>query len=97
MQKNGIFAEFLNSLPVPGGPGTLKSVLKNEPKEIKERIHAKSGSLSNVRCYAGYVESGKKHGMIKFAILTNNFAVSTSKMMPKIEGFMKSLAETANK
>ena len=97
MQKNGIFAEFLNSLPVPGGPGTLKNVLKNEAPEIKGRIHAKSGSLSNVRCYAGYVEGGKKHGMVKFAILTNNFAVSTSQMMPKIEGFMKSLAETASK
>jgi len=97
MQKSGIFVEFLNSLPVPGGPGTLKSVLKNEPADIKGRIHAKSGSLSSVRCYAGYVESGKKHGMIKFAILTNNFAVSTSQMMPKIEGFMKSLAETATK
>ena len=97
MQKNGIFAEFLNSLPMPGGPGTLKSVLKNEPSEIKDRIHAKSGSLSNVRCYAGYVESGKKHGLIKFAILTNNFAAPTSKMQPKIEGFMKSLAETATK
>ena len=97
MQKNGIFAEFLNSLPMPGGPGTLKNVLKNEPSEIKDRIHAKSGSLSNVRCYAGYVESGKKHGLIKFAILTNNFAAPTSKMQPKIEGFMKSLAETATK
>ena len=97
MQKNGIFAEFFNSLPMPGGPGTLKSVLKNEPSDIKDRIHAKSGSLSNVRCYAGYVESGKKHGLIKFAILTNNFAAPTSKMQPKIEGFMKSLAETATK
>ena len=97
MQKNGIFAEFFNSLPMPGGPGTLKSVLKNEPSDIKDRIHAKSGSLSNVRCYAGYVESGKKHGLIKFAILTNNFAAPTSKMQPKIEGFMKSSAETATK
>ena len=35
--------------------------------------------------------------MIKFAILTNNFAVSTSKMRPKIEGFMISVAETATK
>ncbi len=93
MQESEIFEEFFNSLPMPGGPGTLKSVLKNADQSVKDKIHAKSGSLSNVRCYAGYVEGGKKHGLIKFAILTNNFAVPTSKMMPKIEGFMKSLAE----
>ncbi len=93
MQESGIFAEFFNSLPVPGGSGTLKSVLKNEKQTVKERIHAKSGSLSNVRCYAGYVQGNKKQGLIRFAILTNNFAARTSQMQPKIEGFMKALAD----
>jgi D-alanyl-D-alanine carboxypeptidase/D-alanyl-D-alanine-endopeptidase (penicillin-binding protein 4) len=93
MQKSGIFVEFFNSLPMPGGPGTLKSVLKDEEQEIKDRIHAKSGSLSNVRCYAGYVQGNKKQGLIRFAILTNNFAARTSQMQPKIEGFMKALAD----
>ncbi len=92
MQESDIFVEFFNSLPMPGGPGTLKSVLKNEDQKIKDRIHAKSGSLSNVRCYAGYVQGNKKHGLVKFAILTNNYAAPTSKMQPKIEGFMKALA-----
>jgi D-alanyl-D-alanine carboxypeptidase/D-alanyl-D-alanine-endopeptidase (penicillin-binding protein 4) len=92
MQDSPAFAEFFESLPVPGGPGTLKSVLKKEDQKLKGRIHAKSGSLSNVRCYAGYVQGSKKYGLVRFAILTNNFSVSTSTMMPKIEGFMKSLA-----
>ncbi len=93
MQESGIFAEFFNSLPMPGGPGTLKSVLKDENQVLKDRIHAKSGSLSNVRCYAGYVQGTKKQGLIRFAILTNNFAARTSQMQPKIEGFMKALAD----
>ncbi len=92
MQDTEVFAEFLGSLPMPGGPGTLKSVLKKEDQKIKDRIHAKSGSLSNVRCYAGYVQGNKKYGLVRFAILTNNFSVPTSKMQPKIEGFMKALA-----
>lgn len=92
MQESDTFVEFFNSLPMPGGPGTLKSVLKNEDQKIKDRIHAKSGSLSNVRCYAGYVQGNKKYGLVKFAILTNNFAARTSQMQPKIEGFMKALA-----
>jgi len=93
MQESGIFAEFFESLPMPGKPGTLKSVLKNADQKIKDRIHAKSGSLSNVRCYAGYVQGSKKYGLVRFAILTNNYAAPTSTMQPKIEGFMKSLAQ----
>ena len=92
LQDSEIFEEFFVSLPMPGGPGTLRSVLKNADQKIKDRIHAKSGSLANVRCYAGYVQGSRKYGLVRFAILTNNFAVPTSTMMPKIEGFMKSLA-----
>ena len=82
MQENDNFALFFGSLPVPGKEGTLKSVLKNEPDSVKGKIHAKSGSLSSVRCYAGYVEGGEKNGLIKFAILTNNYAAYTSQMQP---------------
>ncbi len=93
MAKSDVFPQFFNSLPVPGHGGTLKNVLKNEPASLKERIHAKSGSLNGVRCYAGYVQGGKKNGLIRFAILTNNYCVSTSMMQPKIEGFLKALAQ----
>ena len=104
MAKSGIFAKFFESLPIPGRPGTLRSVLKNEKEELKSRIHAKSGSLSSVKCYAGYVEMGdsqkreaSEKRLIKFAILTNNFDARAAEMMPKIEGFMKALAQYAEK
>ena len=93
MQESGIFVEFFASLPMPGRPGTLKGVLKDADQKIKDRIHAKSGSLANVRCYAGYVQGSKKYGLVRFAILTNNYAATTAQMQPKIEGFMKSLAQ----
>lgn len=92
MEKSDDFSLFLESLPVPGKYGTLSNVLKGEPDSLKNRIHAKSGSLSSVRCYAGYVEEKEKNGLIKFAILTNNYAAKTSQMQPKIEGFLKALA-----
>ena len=104
MAKTSIFAKFFESLPIPGCPGTLRTVLKKEKSELKSRIHAKSGSLSSVKCYAGYVEMGdsqkrepSKKRLIKFAILTNNFDARSSEMMPKIEGFMKALAIYAEK
>ena len=70
-----------------------KPACRHTSCEIKDRIHAKSGSLSNVRCYAGYVQGNKKQGLIRFAILTNNYAARTAEMQPKIEGFMKALAD----
>ena len=68
-------------------------VLKEESDEVKQRIHAKSGSLSCVKCYAGYVDCAQ--GPIRFAILVNNG--STSKMQAQIEGFMKELSVYAGK
>lgn len=92
MSKSDVFAYFFNSLAIPGQPGTLKNVLKKEKPKFKEKIHAKSGSLSNVRCYAGYVQQ-KRGGFLYFAILSNNFAAKTSEMQVGIEGFMKELTK----
>ena len=93
-EQSATFAQYFESFPGPGRPGTLEGVLKEEKKEIKEIIRAKSGSLSSVRCYAGYVKT--KKGYIKFAILVNNFDCPTSAVQPKIEGFMRELAKYGN-
>ena len=90
MKEFDIFDEYFVSFPQPGGPGTLKGVLGSAEPHKKSRIHAKSGSLSGVRCYAGYVE--REDGEIwTFAILTNNYSVKTSAMQPGIEAFLESM------
>ena len=89
------FAEYKASFPGPGRPGTLKYVLANADPALKKTIFAKSGSLSSVRCYAGYVDS--RRGLIRFAILVNNYDCPTSKVQPKIEGFMEELAKYGDK
>ena len=85
------FREYLSSFPGPGRPGTLENVLRKADPDIKKTIYAKSGSLSSVRCYAGYVDS--KHGLIRFAIMLYNYDAPTSRMMPKVEGFLEELAK----
>ena len=85
------FKDYLSTFPGPGRPGTLQNVLRNADPELKKTIYAKSGSLSSVRCYAGYVDS--KRGLIRFAILVNNYDCPTSKVQPKIEGFLEELAK----
>ena len=92
MQKSNIFAEYLSSLPTPGAEGTLKYVLAKEPDSLKGRIHCKSGSMTAVKCYAGYVETAGGE-MLRFAIMVNNYDCPTSRIQPKIEGFLKQLAQ----
>ncbi|MCI1779762.1 MAG: D-alanyl-D-alanine carboxypeptidase/D-alanyl-D-alanine-endopeptidase [Bacteroidales bacterium] len=96
MQKCSIFDAYINSLPSPGSRGTLKYVLYKSKPALKNRIHAKSGSLNGVKCYAGFVEKKQGKGYIKFAVFINNFSCSVSKIRPKLEDFMKSLAEAQN-
>jgi serine-type D-Ala-D-Ala carboxypeptidase/endopeptidase (penicillin-binding protein 4) len=90
MKESDTFEKFFGSLPQPGGPGTLRTVLNNVELGEKSRIHAKSGSLSNVKCYAGYVErrGGEKYC---FAVLTNNYYAKTAQIQAGIEGFMREL------
>jgi len=85
------FPEYLASFPGPGRPGTLQNVLRKADPQIKKTIYAKSGSLSSVRCYAGYVDS--KRGLLRFAILVNNYDCPTSKVQPRIEGFLEELGK----
>lgn len=89
------FKEYMSTFPGPGRPGTLKNVLANADPKLKSTIYAKSGSLSSVRCYAGYVDSDR--GLIRFAILVNNYDCPTSLIQPKIEGFMEELAKYGSK
>ena len=89
LKDSPIFKEYFNSFPVPGSEGTLKSVITKAPH--KERLHAKSGSLANVRCYAGYVET--EQGLYTFAIMVNNYSAPTNRVQPKVEQFLQALTE----
>ena len=97
MEEYEGFEEYVATFPVPGMPGTAKYVLRNEPLSFKSRIHAKSGTLSGVRAYAGYVDGATVKNKYRFAILVNNFPVSTSKMQPNVEAFLNELAIYAEK
>ncbi|MFA5712756.1 MAG: D-alanyl-D-alanine carboxypeptidase/D-alanyl-D-alanine-endopeptidase [Bacteroidales bacterium] len=92
IEKSEIFEIFFHSLPVAGEQGTLKKVLAQYPMSVRSRVHAKSGTLSNCRCYAGFVER-KKGGLLYFAIITNNLPISVSKAQPSIERFLYELTK----
>ncbi|MBL4593952.1 MAG: D-alanyl-D-alanine carboxypeptidase/D-alanyl-D-alanine-endopeptidase [Flavobacteriales bacterium] len=81
---------FINSLPVAGKSGTLRNVGKGTA--ASGRVKAKSGYMTRVRSYAGYVTTKNKRN-IAFALIVNNFNCTPYQMKKKMEKIMIKLAE----
>ena len=90
MTKEKMYPAFYNSLPVAGKSGTMSNLCKGTCAE--NNIHAKSGSISKVRSFAGYATT-KKGNQVCFALLFNNFDCSSSEMKQKLEKLMVMIAE----
>lgn len=87
------FLDFFNSLPVAGkagDPGTLKNMCKGTAAEGK--VWAKSGYISRVRTYAGYVET-KSGRRLCFAMMANNYTCTNAVAKDYLEGLMVKMAE----
>lgn len=84
---------FRSTLPVAGETGTLRTVGQGTVAE--GRVRAKSGYMTRVRSYAGFVNtlSGRN---IAFAIIANNYNCSAYQMKKKIEKVMIKLAEISD-
>jgi serine-type D-Ala-D-Ala carboxypeptidase/endopeptidase (penicillin-binding protein 4) len=78
---------FFNSLPVSGKSGTLTNFLQKSA--LQGKVHAKSGTISRVKCYAGYVDVKQKNYV--FAILVNNPNGTSKAVNKKIEEFLLKL------
>ena len=89
MEKSAQQESFINSLPTSGESGTLKSVCKGQAGH--GHIHAKSGTMTRIKSYAGYIHStsGKKYA---FAIIVNNQDGSTRNLRKKMEVLFNKIA-----
>jgi D-alanyl-D-alanine carboxypeptidase/D-alanyl-D-alanine-endopeptidase (penicillin-binding protein 4) len=86
-----VFKKLYESLPVAGKSGSLGKLCKGTCAE--NNLHAKSGYMTRVRSYAGYVTS-KKGNLLTFAIIVNNYDCSPQLMKDKLEELMIAIAET---
>lgn len=93
MYKSKNYKVFLRSLPVAGKSGTLRNVGKGTA--ASGRVRAKSGYMTRVRSYAGYVTTKNKRN-IAFALIVNNYNCTPVKMKKKMEKIMVKLAEINN-
>ncbi len=80
---------FINSLPVSGESGTLKSFLKNT--KLDGKVMAKSGTIFRVKCYAGYINNRSK--TFAFAVLVNNANGSSKEATKLIEQFLLDISK----
>ncbi|MDX2360487.1 MAG: D-alanyl-D-alanine carboxypeptidase/D-alanyl-D-alanine-endopeptidase [Crocinitomicaceae bacterium] len=80
---------FRATLPVAGESGTLRNVCKNQTAH--GRMMAKSGSMTRVKSYAGYIDtaSGEHYA---FALIVNNYTCSSSAMRKKMELIFNTIA-----
>ena len=86
IQKNSSkYPEFISTLPVSGESGTLKSLLYKT--EAKGHIIAKSGSMSGVRAYSGYIKT-KKNNFVAFSLLINNYTTTSSTVKKYMEDIL---------
>jgi len=83
------YSDFKSTLPIAGVSGTIKNLCKGQAGE--GRIFAKSGTISKVKSYAGYVVS-KTGKNIAFAITVNNYSGSNSQVITEIEKVLNELA-----
>ena len=77
---------FFNSLP-SAGKGTVKSF---SPDSFPQNtLKAKSGSMTRVRCYSGYLQldSGRR---VAFSIMFNHFSGSSTKLSNEIKNLLLS-------
>ena len=83
------FEAYFNSLAIAGQTGTLRNLCKGTLAE--GNIRGKSGYMTLVRSYTGYVDAvnGKRYS---FAMIANNYGYSPRGMRAKFEDIMVLMA-----
>jgi D-alanyl-D-alanine carboxypeptidase/D-alanyl-D-alanine-endopeptidase (penicillin-binding protein 4) len=86
--KGRYFNEFFASLPDAGKEGTLKNYFKDPA--FNSRMSAKSGSMTRVRSYSGYIKTYADNDLI-FSIIINNFSGPSRYIVAHIEEILKEI------
>jgi len=85
--KSNFSGSYLASLPQPGIEGTVRNMLRGS--SLQGRTKLKSGSMSRVLCYGGYItKNGKQYAI---ALLVNNYSGRQNLMRGAIEELLLAL------
>ena len=86
-KKSTVSKAFIESIPRAGMEGTVANILRGS--RLQGHVRLKSGSMSRVRSYAGYVTKDDKQYTV--AIIVNNFSCTQTRMRADIEQLLLSL------
>ncbi len=87
MQQGSNRDSFFESFPKAGEEGTVKNLLKET--RLSGKIRAKSGSISGVQCFAGYLIDGDRK--YAFTVMVNKFDGSRKEVVRNIEKLLLSV------
>lgn len=87
-QRPALREPLKHALPIAGADGTLGRRLKGTPGE--GRVFAKTGSMSNVRSLAGYVDTLAGE-TLAFAVMTNGFDVRGAEIDERVDALLLAL------
>jgi D-alanyl-D-alanine carboxypeptidase/D-alanyl-D-alanine-endopeptidase (penicillin-binding protein 4) len=85
-----VFPSFYRSLPVAGESGTIRKLA--DSTAAAGNLRAKSGTMSRVRAYAGYVDT-KSGTRMAFAMIGNNTQWELTEIRDKFEKLFVLMAE----
>ena len=84
MRKSPNWDDFYQSLPRAGREGTVGSFLYKT--KLQDIARLKSGSLSGVQCYSGYIMHGDKEYAV--TVMVNNFTCKRKDVKKQIEEWL---------
>lgn len=86
MKKKSKYSKtFYSSLPIAGKTGTLRTI--GRKTKIQGNMRAKSGTMTRIKSYAGYVKSASGKNLC-FAIIVNNHTCNGLQIKKKLEKVM---------
>ncbi|MCX7697613.1 MAG: D-alanyl-D-alanine carboxypeptidase/D-alanyl-D-alanine-endopeptidase [Bacteroidales bacterium] len=88
------FPFFYESLPIGGRTGTLKNYFVSS--SLENNIRAKTGTMSGVRCLAGYFSSSNQVSYA-FTLMINDYSKSMATLHKKIEQLLENIVKTISK
>jgi D-alanyl-D-alanine carboxypeptidase/D-alanyl-D-alanine-endopeptidase (penicillin-binding protein 4) len=84
-----VFPHFFASLPV-AGYGSTENICAGT--SAQDAVHYKSGYMTRVRCFSGYVKL-KNNRTLAFTMMANNYLFGVQEMREKLERLMVLMAE----
>lgn len=87
-QNSQYFNDFLSSIPLTGIDGTQRYYFTNSV--LKGKVHSKSGSMTRVRSFAGYMTT-LHETEIAYAVIVNNFDAGSFEMANKLESLIEQM------